>query len=427
MRVQYKIAIDNASLFKQKLHFFALNFNHFLILNSNNYPARFEYLAALDVVSVFKPEKEYFNELFQWHKHIKDWAFGHLSYDLKNHIEKLTSSHPDSIQFPLLFFFQPKYIIQIEKNQITYLYLTSSTENEVINLHQQIQRTKIETEFSISPFKKRMEKHEYVQHVNNIKKHIQLGDVYEVNFCQEFYNTSFHANPSTCFNQLQLKSPMPFSAYYRLKEKFLLSASPERYLQKINQRIISQPIKGTIKRTNHEQENVELKKQLRQNKKDVAENIMIVDLVRNDLSLTALKNSVKVKELCGIYEFPTIFQMISTIESRIDKELPFTEVIKTTFPMGSMTGAPKIKAMELIEKYETIKRGLYSGSVGYITPNGDFDFNVVIRSLQINSNHNYASFITGGAITILSNTEQEYEECFVKAQGLLKSLQTTIE
>ena len=220
---------------------------------------------------------------------------------------------------------------------------------------------------------------------------------------------------------------MPFSALYRINEKFLLSASPERYLKKVKNKVISQPIKGTIKRTSNEKENRKLKQQLQQNNKDRAENIMIVDLVRNDLSQTAIKNSVKVKELCKIYEFPTVFQMISTIESTVDTETPFTDIIKTTFPMGSMTGAPKIKAMEIIEKYESVKRGLYSGSVGYISPKGDFDFNVVIRSLQINYKNNYASFITGGAITILSNAEDEYEECFVKAQALLNALKTKIE
>lgn len=426
MRITLKIAVDNPTLYKQKLNFFALQFTHFLILDSNHYPAQFEYLAALDSVSVLTPNNHYFDELFQWHQSIHDWTFGHLAYDLKNHIEKLTSSHPDPIQFPLMFFFQPKYIIQIEKNDVTYLYLNTSSYREVINLHQQILDTKIKSEFSISPFQKRIEKKEYIERLNLIKKHIQLGDIYEMNFCQEFYHPQFDANPSACFNQLQIHSPMPFSAYYRINQKFLLSSSPERYLKKDKNKIISQPIKGTIKRTFQEKQNQQLKKQLRQNKKDVAENIMIVDLVRNDLSQTALKNSVKVKELCKIYEFPTVFQMISTIESYISNDLPFTDVIKTTFPMGSMTGAPKIKAMEIIEKYESTKRGLYSGAVGYITPSGDFDFNVIIRSLQINYEHHYASFITGGAITILSNAEEEYEECFVKAQGLLKSFQTTI-
>lgn len=427
MRAKIKITVDNAQIYKQKLHFFALQFDHFLILNSNQYPAQYEYLAALGAHSIFTPQKNYFNELFKWHQSLNDWVFGHLAYDLKNHIETLTSSLPDFIQFPQIFFFQPKYLIQIDKNIITYHFLKNYSPTEIIKLHKEILATEIKTELSVLPFKKRITKQHYLKQFNQIKQHIQFGDIYEVNFCQEFYQPHFTANPIICYNQLQTFSPMPFSALYRISEKFLLSASPERYLKKVKNKVISQPIKGTIKRTLNEKENRKLKQQLQQNKKDRAENIMIVDLVRNDLSQTAIKNSVKVKELCKIYEFPTVFQMISTIESTVGTETPFTDIIKTTFPMGSMTGAPKIKAMEIIEKYESVKRGLYSGSVGYISPKGDFDFNVVIRSLQINYENNYASFITGGAITILSNAEDEYEECFVKAQALLNALKTKIE
>ncbi|MGQ9846473.1 MAG: anthranilate synthase component I family protein [Bacteroidales bacterium] len=427
MRNTIKITVDNIQLYKQKLHFFALQFDYFLILDSTQYPAQYEYLAALGSHSIFTPQKNYFDELFNWHQSLNDWIFGHLAYDLKNHIEALTSSLPDYIQFPQIFFFQPKYLIQIDKNNVIYHYLKNTSSAEIIKLHQEILNTDIKTELSISPFKKRITKQHYIEQLSKIEQHIQLGDIYEVNYCQEFYHPYFIANPATCYNQIRMYSPMPFSAFYKINQKFLLSASPERYLKKLKNKVISQPIKGTIKRTLNEKQNQKLKQQLQQNKKDRAENIMIVDLVRNDLSRTAIKNSVKVKELCQIYEFPTVFQMISTIESTVKPETRFTDIIKTTFPMGSMTGAPKIKAMEIIEKYESVKRGLYSGSVGYISPKGDFDFNVVIRSLQINYENNYASIITGGAITILSNAEDEYNECFVKAQALLNALNTKIE
>jgi len=201
-----------------------------------------------------------------------------------------------------------------------------------------------------------------------------------------------------------------------------LSASPERFLKKINNKLISQPIKGTIKRGGSKIEDENLKFALKNDNKELAENIMIVDLVRNDLTRTVLNASVKVEELCEIYSFKQVHQMISTISAEIDNNLALSDIFKNTFPMGSMTGAPKIRAMEIIEKYEKTKRGLYSGAVGYINPKGDFDFNVVIRSIFYNSENNYLSFTVGGAITANSVPENEYNECLLKAKAILEVL-----
>ena len=150
---------------------------------------------------------------------------------------------------------------------------------------------------------------------------------------------------------------------------------------------------------------------------------MIVDLVRNDLSRIAKKDSVKVDELFGVYTFDQVHHMISTISCELREDKGLKDVFEATFPMGSMTGAPKIRAMELIEKFEQTKRGLYSGAVGYISPEGDFDFNVVIRSMQYNALNKYLSFMVGGAITIGSDAELEYEECLVKAKALFEVLE----
>ena len=251
---------------------------------------------------------------------------------------------------------------------------------------------------------------------------VKQGDVYELNYCMEFFSEKNKINPYYTYLDLIKKSPTPFSGFVKTSNKFLISASPERFIKKQKNKIISQPIKGTIKKTNNIAQNNKLKNKLLNDTKERAENVMIVDLVRNDLSITAKKTSVKVEELFGIYEFPQVYQMISTVVSEKSKKFTSVDVIKNAFPMGSMTGAPKIKAMELIEKYETTKRGLYSGAVGYFSPNDNFDFNVVIRSILYNSKNKYLSFIVGGAITDKSNPINEYNECLLKAKAIKEVL-----
>jgi len=256
-----------------------------------------------------------------------------------------------------------------------------------------------------------------------IKKDIQQGDIYEMNFCYELFNENVELDPFKTYQKLNELTNAPFSCFGNFDNKYILSASPERYIQKHGQQLISQPIKGTIGRGVDEKEDLKQIESLRENQKERSENIMIVDLVRNDLSRIAEKNSVKVDELCGIYTFATVHQMISSVSATIKPNISFIDILKATFPMGSMTGAPKIRAMELIEKYESTKRGVYSGCVGYIKPNGDFDFNVIIRTLLYNSKKKYLSCMVGGAITSKSNEKEEYQETLLKAEALLQALQ----
>jgi para-aminobenzoate synthetase component 1 len=229
-------------------------------------------------------------------------------------------------------------------------------------------------------------------------------------------------NPVETYLRLSEISSAPFGAYYKLNDKYLLCSSPERFMKKAGNKLISQPIKGTIKRGGTDEEDIELKHSLLNDVKERAENVMIVDLVRNDLAKSCRPGSVKVEELFGIYTYPTVHQMISTVTGELDEQTHFIDALRNAFPMGSMTGAPKIEVMKLIEYYETTKRGLFSGSVGYITPDGDFDFNVVIRSLFYNEANKYLSYSTGGAITYDSIPEKEYEECMLKAKGIMKAL-----
>jgi para-aminobenzoate synthetase component 1 len=268
----------------------------------------------------------------------------------------------------------------------------------------------------------RISKSEYISTFNKLQEHIKRGDIYEVNFCQEYFAKSAELNPVNTFRNLYEISNSPFSAFFRTNDFYLMSASPERFVKKFGNTIISQPIKGTRKRGNSVEEDLKLKEELRQCPKEQSENVMIVDLVRNDLSKTAEKSSVKVEELYGIYSFTQVHQMISTITSELKDDIHWSEVLKTTFPMGSMTGAPKIRAMQLIEEYETFKRGLYSGSVGYVTPNGDFDFNVIIRSILYNTTNGYVSLAVGSAITANAKGDDEYAECELKAKAMLEVL-----
>jgi para-aminobenzoate synthetase component 1 len=319
-------------------------------------------------------------------------------------------------------------LVVLYKNEATVYYDAIHDKSTIVQLVNDIKNVvtpPIEHSISI-PIKSKMDKSTYLEKVAALKQHIQLGDIYEVNFCQEFFAENVTINPINYYLLLNKKSPTPFSCFVKHHDKYLLCASPERFIQKNGSNIISQPIKGTIKRGLTTKEDEQLKQQLISDKKERSENIMIVDLVRNDLSKIAKKNTVEVDELCGIYTFPQVHQMISTIKAKLQDNTTFDDIIKALFPMGSMTGAPKISAMQLIEKYETTKRGLYSGSVGYINSEGDFDFNVVIRSLAYNSQSGYLSFMVGGAITALSDPEKEYEECLLKAKAMMEVLQPTI-
>ena len=272
--------------------------------------------------------------------------------------------------------------------------------------------------------KNRITKADYINTIHKLQQYILRGDCYEINFCQEFFAEHAVINPLQVYHKLIAISPNPFAALYKVNDKFCICASPERYLKKDGNTIISQPIKGTTKRDLISQErDLENKNYLSQSEKEKSENVMVVDLVRNDLSKVCKQGTVKVDELFGVYSFPQVHQMISTISGQAKDDIDWVDIIKATFPMGSMTGAPKKRVMELIEQYEQTKRGLFAGAIGYISPNGDFDFNVVIRSIFYNATTQYLSFQAGGAITFYSNAEKEYEESILKVAAMRKVLE----
>ena len=412
--------------FKNRLLYWANQHREVVFLDSNAYHQKYssyDAVLAVDAFTSIKTDFENaFQDLYQYQSQIKDWLFGYLSYDLKNDIEDLYSNNFDGLEFPDLFFFQPKKLFLIKRNEVEIHYLEMCDDEIELDFNEIVSIAPIIHHPSSINIQQRISKDNYLSKVSKMLEHIHRGDIYEANFCMEFFAENAQIEPLEIYQKLNYISEPPFAVYFKNNFYYLLSASPERYLRKERLKVISQPIKGTARRSFDLEQDEQLKIDLSQNEKERSENIMIVDLVRNDLSHTATKGSVQVEELCQIYTFKQVHQMISTIVSKVENTTSPVEIIRTTFPMGSMTGAPKISAMQIIEKLEETKRGLYSGAVGYFTPNGDFDFNVVIRSILYNSKNQYLSFSVGSAITSQAIPEMEYEECLLKAKAMFEVL-----
>ena len=428
LRASKVFTIENPQEFKMKLLHWSEQFREVVFLDSNNYHhkySNYEVVLAVDAFTSIKTDfYNAFDDLHQYQSKTQDWLFGYLSYDLKNDTEALTSKNFDGLAFPDLFFFQPKKLFFLKENQVELQYL-NLCDDELEEDFLAISNTNSICDFvTLREIKiqQRISKEAYLQKVSKMLEYIHHGDIYEANFCMEFFAKDATINPIEIYHKLNAISQPPFAVYFRNNHHFLMSASPERYLKKEGTKVISQPIKGTARRNSDSILDEQSKVDLENNPKERAENIMIVDLVRNDLSRTATKGSVEVEELCGIYTFKQVHQMISTVVSQVENTTSAVEIIKTTFPMGSMTGAPKISAMKIIEELEETKRGLYSGAVGYFTPHGDFDFNVVIRSILYNVKNQYVSFSVGSAITSEATAEGEYEECLLKAKAMFEVL-----
>jgi len=422
LRTQFTTIIQNPDVFKNHLLAWAQQFREVVFLDSNNHHGpytSFDAVLAVDAITSIKTDYHNgFEDLNTYQQTTGDWIFGYLSYDLKNDTERLSSKNFDGLDFPDLFFFQPKKLFLLNGNELEVQYL-NMCDDEWESDFEEIKSYDLQLPTPQLPIiQQRISKESYLEKTQQMLTHIYRGDIYEANFCMEFFAEDAVIDPFHTYQKLNAISEPPFAVFFKNYKQYLLSASPERYLGKHGSSIISQPIKGTARRSIDPAEDDAIKQELVANEKERAENIMIVDLVRNDLSHTAAKNSVKVDELCQPYTFKQVHHLISTISSQIEEGYSPVDVIKSTFPMGSMTGAPKISAMQIIENLEETKRGLYSGAVGYFTPFGDFDLNVVIRSILYNEQNGYASFSVGSAITAQSDPEKEYEECLLKAKAM---------
>lgn len=415
-------------LLSQKLNYWLSAFEHHLRIDSNGYAAdayhRHEMLAGCGAEALFSLEssdREGLDRLRDFLTcHRGDFIMGHISFEGKDLFEVAHTSVPAYIPVPMITFFVPQYVIRLKDDKIEML-KSPVSEEELIR---EIDRLPVPTEISSEPGKGyfAIDRHQYIETVSQLIRHIRLGDIYEVNFCQAFHIEGLTQDPYALYERMQDASAPPFGALYRIQDLFLCSASPERFIAKRGGKLICQPIKGTNRRLRDPEENKIQQLALRNSQKERSENVMIVDLMRNDLSRICYPGTVKVEELFGVYAFRHVNQMISTVVGEADVNISFADVMKALFPMGSMTGAPKIRALELIDQYEAYQRGLFSGTVGYIDPVGDWDFNVVIRSLVYDRSSGRASISSGGAITALSDPSQEYEESLLKMESLRKLL-----
>ncbi len=419
--------VGDFNIFKIQMLNWVNRFNIFCLLDNRHYdfskPAFECLLAAGSKVNIEAQAGNAFDALRSFYAANKsDWLFGHFSYDLKNETEKLSSGNSDGIGFNDLHFFVPEIVLELNDKEVKIHY--EGNARIIFEAIVKSPTTITESVISKIVIQHKIKRESYIDIIEKLRQHILRGDCYELNFCQEFFAADAVIDPLYIYNRLIELSPNPFSALYKLNSRWCLSASPERYLKKEGSKIISQPIKGTSKRNlDNVADDEKARNYLIESAKEKSENVMVVDLVRNDLSRICKPGSVQVDELFAVYSFPQVHQMISTVSGELEEGKDWIDCVQATFPMGSMTGAPKKKVMELIEQYEQTKRGLFSGTIGYVKPGGNFDFNVVIRSILYNEADKYLSFQTGGGITYNSNPVLEYEESLLKASAMMKVLE----
>lgn len=398
--------MDKESILQQLLEYSKL-FDTCTLLLSNGFEDQF---GQYEMLCGFGIKKQYNNANDINTEALK---FGIISYDYKNRIENLTSDNQALFDVPNLFFYEPeKYFILYRNGHCE----TNINLDKIGNKIENNSAGKNKITWTIP------DKKQYLKTVEQIKKDIVNGEYYEMNYCSQWSSENrMDFDPYFSFYRLNSISPAPFAGFMKSAGNFVLCSSPERFMKKSKNELISQPIKGTRRSSQDLAENLEIKSELIESKKDRAENIMITDLVRNDISRVCNPGTVQVPELCKVYSFRHVHQMISTIRGDLRSDAGFKEILHALFPMGSMTGAPKVRVMETIERYESFKRGWYSGSMGYLFKN-TFDFNVIIRSILYNSSTGTLGYHAGGAITADSNPEEEYEECAAKAAAMKEVL-----
>lgn len=367
-------------------------------------------------------EMEVYNEklLRDFENTHSDYIFGYIGYDTKNQtLPYCRSKNEDLHEFPDSIFYTCKHVVIKKGYQYLYygtketfqVFLNIKSDDNIISLSRE--------EINLKPM---TSKQNYINKVNVIKDKIQDGDIYEANYCIQFNKKNVLIDGIQTFINLKKNTKAPFSTYFKYKHIEVISASPERFYKKNKTTLISQPIKGTAPRGENKLLDEIIKKELKNNPKEIAENVMIVDLVRNDLSRFINVKSVNTTELCKLFSFDTVHQLISTVKAELKDDVSLNEVTRNLFPMGSMTGAPKISACQIIDEVEDFKRSIYSGTVGFISPNKNHDFNVIIRSILYNSDNKTISVSVGGAITIQSIPKAEYDECLLKLKAIHQSI-----
>jgi para-aminobenzoate synthetase component 1 len=397
------------------------NYSTFCVLHSNeiNSPLlhdEYDFIVSLGSQKQFQSNNpinwDFFNTLEQQNC----FLMGFISYAYNKDFWKISEKKSTIAPPANSFWFAPKYLIYKRKEEKEFvIYGENPSEFYHSILQSQIAPLESSPEFK-HEFLPLLSKEKYIHTIEKIREDIKNGEYYEINYCQEFISNKFNSDPFLIWEKIRNSNKAPFSAFFRHHSFFSISLSPERFLKRKANILLSQPIKGTAMRGGTELEDEKNKSNLQNSEKERAENIMIVDLVRNDLSRVCEVGTVSVEELCGIYSFKNVHQMISTISGKQLEKTKLGEILKNTFPMGSMTGAPKRMVVERASEYEVSARGLYSGSIGYLESNGNFDLNVVIRTLIIDTEKKIASFHVGGAITYDSDPFAEYDECMLKGK-----------
>ncbi|MEY3343867.1 MAG: Aminodeoxychorismate synthase component 1 [Bacteroidota bacterium] len=385
---------------------------------------RYEFIAMLGVgeeIKCVSNALEQIRPFINQHRSQNNWVFCALSYELKNEIEQLSSRSEEPVPFPLAHCFVPEVVVTIDE---TGLLCIHSNLQEPKDIFHKIMNGEKCTTYKDPKFhvKKKISRSAYRLAFEKTMSHIKRGDTYELTLCQQAELGFDDCDPISLHEKFSSISPNPFSVIYKSEGKAVVCTSPERFLQCDHERLLSQPMKGTAKRSSNEEEDLKLKNELANSRKERSENVMIVDLVRNDLSKVAQKNSVKVEELFGVHTFPKSHQMISTVTCKLKTGMDFTDIIQAAFPMGSMTGAPKVSSMKIIDQVEDFRRGMFSGSIGFMAPGCYFDMNVVIRTILLDLENKRAALTAGGAITFGSAVESEWEECLTKLRPQLEAV-----
>jgi len=398
--------------------------DYFLMQDGNQYDSAYSTYQKLAGLGALELTDDDYEACKTRMRSTADWWMGHLSYDLKNQFENLTSENTEFIKIPKLKFFRPKFVfLQVAGSiQVRYPRELELELNQVLAEIQEVSPSGFQESMVEGNLELRIDYEQYKAAFNQIQSYLQRGDIYEVNYCIPLQGCLNIEHTSSFFEMINANNPTPFASFYKLNELHVFCTSPERYFAKKDQVIWSQPIKGTAPRALDPKEDKNNKQKLFNSEKERAENVMIVDLVRNDLARVCIPGSVQVEELFGLYTYPSVHQMVSTVKGTLQPHRDLWDWIEASFPMGSMTGAPKISAMKIIDEVEIFQRGIYSGSIGYIDPSGNADFNVVIRSVvwDAKSHQTYAGI--GSAITLYANALDEYEECLLKGRSMIDSV-----
>jgi len=419
----------NSSLETDISRFSFIGLDPFLVLKSKN--GKTELISNEKSVKTGKDPFECLDFILKTYKTDNPSPFpftsggvGFLSYDLKDLLENIEQRSEDDLNVPDIYFVFYKTIIIFDREKKGEVYISSTGDHKNTGAIKDILMSKPEdtaplNDNYIPSLQSNFTKEEYIRSILRIKEYIRDGDIYQLCLSQRF-RTEWPHPPYSLYRKLNKINPSPFSAYLNFDPCKVISSSPELFLRVANGCIETRPMKGTRPRGESPEKDMELRENLLKSEKDKAELLMIVDLERNDLGRVAIPGSIKVKESRRIESYSTVFQTISVIDGKVDQDVTFGDILRSSFPGGSISGCPKIRAMEIIEELEPTRRGIYTGSIGYISFHDTMDLNIAIRTMIMKKNDLY--FQAGGGIISDSCPETEYEETLVKAKAMIQSL-----